>query len=194
MSSLDKITDKIIEQANEKANKILHQAEVKVKEIQERVKNEQNSLIAETKIIAEKEHKIVIEQSESSDRQERRQQLLAVKRKCIRQVISESKQQIESLPKKEYFDLLLRLFKRNALPDNGKIYFSRLDSRRVPVDFIKQCNEFLKEGSVELAGENKTINNGFVITYGKVEIDCSIDSIFKSNSQILEDKAAVFLK
>jgi len=194
MSSLDRITDKIIEQANSKANEILSQAELEIKEIEAKAQNEQNQLFSEAKIAAEKEHRMVIDQFESSDRQERRQQLLTVKRRCIKQVVCETKQQIEALPKKEYFDLLLRLFKRNALPDNGKIYFSKSDSKRVPVDFIKQCNEFLKNGSVELAGESKNINNGFIITYGKVEIDCSIDSIFKSNNQNLEDKAAVFLK
>lgn len=194
MNSLDKITDKIIKQAEENANEILSLAEQKVKKIQDQSKKEQDVLLEEAEKLAEKEHKIIILQAESNDRQERRQEMLAVKRKVIRQIVSESKRQIENLPTKEYFDFLLRLFERNALQGEGKLYLSKSDSKRMPKDFIEHCNEKLSNGTVEFAGTNKNIEKGFLITYGKIEIDCSIDSVFRSKKQVLEDKAAKFLK
>ena len=145
--------------------------------------------------MAENEHKKIISHSQSSDRQNRKQKLLSIKRKVIKDIVAESKNQIEKFPTKEYFDLLLMLFEKNALKDqNGDIYFSKNDLKRLPKDFIKRCNEKLSEASIRLAGESENINNGFLITYGKIEINCSIDSIFESNSQLLEDKAAVFLQ
>ena len=195
MSALDKITEEILKQADDQADEIISKATAKVKQLKKDVKEKQDKLLNEARIMAENEHKKIILHSQSNDRQNRKQKLLSIRRKVIKDIVTESKHQIENFPTKEYFDLLLMLFERNALKDkNGDIYFSKNDLKRLPKDFIKKCNEKLSGVSIRLAGENKNIRNGFLITYGKIEIDCSIDSIFESNSQLLEDKVAVFLQ
>lgn len=195
MSALDNITEEILKQADDQADEIINKATVKVSELQKDVKEKQDELLNEAKNMAENEHKKIISHSQSSDRQNRKQKLLSIKRKVIKDIVAESKNQIEKFPTKEYFDLLLMLFEKNALKDqDGDIYFSKNDLKRLPKDFIKRCNEKLSEASIRLAGESENINNGFLIIYGKIEINCSIDSIFESNSQLLEDKAAVFLQ
>ena len=195
MSALDKITEEILKQADDQADEIISKATAKVKQLKKDVKEKQDKLLNEARIMAENEHKKIILHSQSNDRQNRKQKLLSIKRKVIKNIVTESKHKIENFPTKEYFDLLLMLFERNALKDqNGDIYFSKNDLKRLPKDFIKKCTEKLSGVSIRLAGENKNIRNGFLITYGKIEIDCSIDSIFESNSQLLEDKVAVFLQ
>jgi V/A-type H+-transporting ATPase subunit E len=57
----------------------------------------------------------------------------------------------------------------------------------VPDDFIERCNAGIKDGSVKLEGETDRVKSGFIIVYGKIEQNCSVDSLFDTNKNRIWD-------
>lgn len=188
MNGLDKIKAEINAEASGRAQKInqeaMHTAEKVARDADEKMEawKEEFSQKLET------ECKIIEERGASANRQARKQALLEVRSGVISDAIAQAKSQIEGLPTKDYFNLMLSLFRQNSRELDGEISFSVEDSTRVPSDFIDKCKATLKTGSIEICDSTNTIKNGFLLIYGKTEQNCSIDSIFDSNKNLFRDE------
>ncbi|HHW45327.1 MAG TPA: hypothetical protein GXX17_00260 [Clostridiales bacterium] len=188
MSGLDKIIAAILEEAKAQADRIICEANQKAAEILEKGQAEREEWKRRFDETTEQECLEMINQAKSLSRQERRRALLGARGQVIDEIIAEAKAKIESLPDKEYFDLLLRLFEKNALPQDGVIRFAPADYKRIPDDFLERCKQVFPGNTLRLTGDMESIRNGFVIEYGDILQNCSIDSIFESERQMLRDK------
>ena len=66
---------------------------------------------------------------------------------------------------------------------------SEKDLSRVPSDFEDKANVVAtkKGGTVELSKEAVNIDGGFILKYGNIEINSSIDALFEENEEKLVD-------
>lgn len=188
MNGLDKIIAQIIAEAKAQADSIIGEANQKAAEILEKGQAEHEEWKRRFDETTEQECLEMINQAKSAGRQDRRRALLLARGQVIDEIVAEAKAKIESLPDKEYFDLLFRLFEKNALPQDGVIRFSPADYKRIPDDFLERCRQVFPGNTLRLTGDMEDIHNGFVIEYGKILQNCSIDSIFESERQLLRDK------
>ncbi len=188
MSGLDKIVAAIIEEAKAQADKIIEEAKLQAAEILEKGRAEGERFKRQFEETTEQECSKIIEQAKSLSRQERRRALLGARVQVINEIMAEAKTKIESLPDKEYFDFLLRLFEKNAQPLDGVIRFAPDDFERVPDGFLERCKQVYPDYNFRLTGDMESIGRGFVIDYGEILLDCSIDSVFESEKQMLTDK------
>ena len=192
MNGLNKIIDEIVRGAEKEAAKIVDSA---------------SALTAENSVAARAEHELwkqeflepvrqeckdITRRFESKDRQKRRGELLKVRNRMIDEIITEAKAKIAELPDEEYFELLFRLFQKNSLQMDGVICFARAEYAKVPKDFIERCNN--TACSIKMSEPVEEISNGFIIKYGNIIQNCSIDSIFESNWQLFRDKVNECLK
>lgn len=188
MSGLDKIIAEILADAKAQADRILSESAEKAAEILEQGRAEREQWKHRFEEATEQECRELVSQADSAARQERRRALLKARGQVIDEIIAEAKAKIEALPDEEYFDLLFRLFEKNAQPLDGVIRFAPADYARLPEGFLERCRQVRPGYHLELAGDMESIRNGFVIEYGNILQNCSIDSIFESERQLLRDK------
>lgn len=101
---------------------------------------------------------------------------------AIDNVLEDANIKIKSLPDSEYSDALVRVFKENAHDTDGVIYISDTDRQRIKSDFISSCNSCLKSGQMKWGGFVSKLDNGFILSYGKIDVKCTIDNIFNAKS------------
>lgn len=187
MSGLDKIADTIVWEAQEKANKIKIEAQEKVQAIETEAAGDTEALKRDLAEDIERQADAVIERYASDSRQERRRLLLKTRSDAIEDVISAANERIINMPDNEYFDMMRGLCVRNARVGEGILHFSEADNSRLPGSFIERCNAEIRDGSVVLGEPAANIAHGFLITYGNVVQNCSLESIFEINKNQIWD-------
>lgn len=188
MSGLNKIMAEIMAKANNQSNEIINEANQKAAEITKKGQVEREEWKRQFEETVEQENREIISRAESTNRQSRRRALLSVRGEVIDEIIAEAKANIESLPTKEYFDFLFILFKKHAQPHDGVIHFAPADYAKIPDDFLERCNQVFPDYELGISGDREDIKRGFVIQYGNILQNCSMDAIFKSKRQTLRDK------
>ncbi len=189
MSGLDKIAETIKKEAQAKADKIIAQAQAKAGDIAKKAAAEMDEYKKSYQETISREAQAVRERYAADGRQARKQALLKARSMVIEDTIAKAKDSIKNLPDGEYFDFLLNICLKNAQSGQGELYFAQADLDRLPGDFMQRCNAGIADGSLELAGGTPGMENGFIIKYGNIEQNCSIDSIFESKRNLLWDTA-----
>ena len=120
----------------------------------------------------------------------RKQAVLAAKQEVIGRVLEAAYSRVMELSPAEYFDMLEKLLREYALPEEGEICFSARDLDRMPEGFTGKIRTIAAEkgGSLTLSGETRRIDGGFILIYGGVEENCTIKAVFDSKRDELSDR------
>jgi len=188
MSTLDKIIEEILEQARGQADAIINGANEKAADIASQAQADRDEWKRQLDETAASENLERANRAESGRRQNRRRALLNARGQVIDAVIAYTKAKIIRLPDGEYSDFLFRLFEKNAQPLDGSIRVAPSDFARLRNDFLARCRSVFPENKLELSGDADGIENGFVIEYGNVIQNCSLDGIFEAEGQALRDR------
>lgn len=187
MGGLEKIIESITLEAKEKADEILFDAKETADGIYAEFEQNKAKIIEESTILTQEECMKISKKTEAEADAEARRIVLSAKRSAIEEILAKIKEKIKNAPSKEYFDLLVKLAKANREDMTGEMFFGKKDLERLPEDFSKRVNEGLEKGSITISDESLDIDGGFIIKYGKVDINCSIDSIFEDKKNVLSD-------
>ena len=190
MTGLEKILIEIEDEAKNAAT-----ATVKV------AQQDADALIAKAKVQGEEKSIAISKQSEadvsdylsrakSAAALQKRKSILNAKQEMINAVIEKAQDTILHLSDKEYFDTILKMIEKHALAQDGEIAFSPVDLKRMPSGFEAQINKAIskKNATLKVSKDTKNINGGFVLIYGGVEENCSIDALFDAAHETLQDK------
>lgn len=115
--------------------------------------------------------------------------LLETRQSIIEDVLIKAKAKILIQEKDEYFETMLKLLAKSVQPEKGEIIFSEKDLGRLPADFDKKINEVATKngGTLTVSQDKAPITGGFILKYGNIEINSSIDAIFEENKEVLTD-------
>ena len=83
---------------------------------------------------------------------------------------------------------LEKLAVRNACKGEGEMRLSKADLDRVPSGFVERINAGLKDGSVKLAAQGADIENGFILVYGDIEINCTFRALINEQKDTIREK------
>lgn len=189
MNGLEKILKDINDDTQTECNKILSEAKKQAEII---IKTTDNEAV---KISEAEEQKLKILENELNSRSqsaakiEKQKILLEEKQKIIDNIILKTYNKILSLPDKEYFEFLMKIAVKNIGRGNGKILFNSRDLKRIPNHFMSQLNAQAQKvsGSIILSEKTTNINGGFILNYGGIEENCSLDALFYSRSEEMKD-------
>ncbi len=184
MGGLSNIIAEILQDAKIKADEILEKANKDAAETRIQCEKDKQILIDEKKAEAQKECMKISELMELSAEAEARQMVLAAKTKIIIEIFEYIKNDLKN--SKEYFDILLKLLENWSENQDGVMYFSKKDLERLPKDFSEKAKKVSK-GSIEISPDPVDIDSGFIIRYGKIDINCSIDAIFEDRKNKIFD-------
>lgn len=175
----DGLIREVLDRAQKEAAQIRSEAEKKAGDSVERIRRESDARLADSK-----------SRAQSAAALTKRQLLLQEKQNLIGEVLEKAKETFLALPEAEYFDTLLALLKKNALSEQGEIILNERDRKRLPADFEKKAEEAAKAkgGSLRISEKTREIDGGLILVYEGIEQNCSVDALFETNIEMLQDK------
>ncbi len=189
MAGLDNIIEQILKSSEDAAEKTLSAARKEAEELLAKADKETEQEIQAIRLRSEQNTADILARGSSGANLRYRQGLLACRQRLIQEVLSEALEHLKNLETKDYFDTVIRLAKKSALPKEGQIYFSRKDLLRLPAGFEAALNDALKEtgGILHISDIPKDLDGGFILSYGGIEENCSFDALFDSERDALKD-------
>ncbi len=186
MSGLDIITDAILDKAKEQKEAILKEAEAKKNEILKEAKDRAENDCLEIKNNALKKAENIEALLKQGAEGKLSREFLKKKSDLIKEVLKEAEETVLSLPREEYNSLLLNLLSKNAREGReGEIVFSQKDKEKISDEVMEKA----KALNLIPSFDGKNIQGGFILKYGKIAENCSVEAIFNEN----REKATDFL-
>ncbi len=195
MTGLEKMKSQILDEANEtaqtkiseakaQADEILNQARAEAAKDEESISRKSDAEVAEYK-----------ERVESSADLQTRTRMLEARQQMITDVLDRAYESLTAMDTEAYFSMLEKLVKKYALPEEGELVLSPADAGRMPAGFEERVSEIARDkgGSLTIAKETRKIDNGFVLVYGGIEENCTLEAIFDAERDDLSDIAQKIL-
>ena len=190
MAGLDKIIGQIRQESEDIAARTIGEARAEADEI---VKEARESAQAECDRIEKRsEHAVkdALERGQSAADLQKRRGILALKQRLVQEVLEQALKNMKNMEAESYFETLVRLASKAAMRgEEGTIYFSEKDLKRLPADMEDRLNRELKEkkATLKISQEARDIDGGFILSYGGIEENCSFDALFEAAGEQLQD-------
>ncbi len=187
MSAEEKILQGILDDAKAQADKILSDGEAVCREITAQTEQMVKSYSATTTSNALISAKNIKQNAESAAELIVRDAKLAKRHSEIEKTLGIAKEKILSLSDKEYFSLLSSLAVKNARKgEEGTLILGKSDLKRNTEEFLKLLKQ--EEISVQISKTPADISGGFILKYGDIEYNLTIDAVINDKREVLEDK------
>ena len=189
MTGLDKMKSQILDEAKAAAEGKIAEAKAQAEET---IRSAKEDAAKQTESILHKSKNDVSnyqERLESSIDLQKRTKILAAKQEVIAGVLEKARAKVEAMEAGEYFSMLLKMVEKYALAQDGEICLCAADLARLPEGFEAEVSRIAQEkgGSLKLSGKGKQIKNGFILVYGGVEENCTINAMFDAKKDELSD-------
>lgn len=190
MTGVENIVKSIEDDANKLAGKILDDAKLKAESVFKAANQKATGMSLDMTDKAEKIAKLTVERAKSSALIEKKRAILAEKSKIVSDTIDSAKEYLMNLPDCEYFDFLLKIFKNRVAKDNCILIFSEDDLNRMPDNFKLEISRLEKENNIkfEISKTAREFSGGFIISYGEIEENCTIEALFNDNVDSICDE------
>lgn len=186
MGGLEKIIQDISAQADTEIAAIESDANEKIAGIKNDGETKKSDIRAQMTKQTQDECMKLSEMIEASAESEARRIILEAKNNSIDKILEYIKASVKNADAAEYFANLLKLAAVNCEDGDGVMYLCKKDLARLPADFEEKVNMSAK-GRITISPDAADIDSGFIIKYGKVDINCSVDSLFEDKKNTLSD-------
>lgn len=189
MAGIQGITDEILQEANKSADTIIAEA-----------KKAAETLLSQTRAECEEEEKkalqraavdadALIARANSQAGLLRRQAVLTERQSIIGNVIRLAYDKLAGQDAASYFGMIMKLLEKTVEKGEGEILFPAKDLARLPENFASliEAAAAKKGGKLTISREAAPIENGFILRYGGIEINNSLQSVFASMQDAMQD-------
>lgn len=189
MAGIDVFTEKILQEAEEKAAAVRRKAEEQAAEIRRKAEEDAQNHLVQAEEKAEREADALAARIHARIEMQDRQAVLAARQEVIRSVISEAKERLAGQEPDAYFAMLAKLAAKAAGASGGELLLSAKDRKRMPADFLEQVQKLTGEGgkTLTLSAETAEIRDGVLIRRGGIEENCALDMLFAEKKESLQD-------
>jgi V/A-type H+-transporting ATPase subunit E len=182
MNGIDKITEKIKNDALEEAGVIIDAAKADAQKTIDKFKAdaaaEKDKIGRQTEL---RKLEIVKHQDDMAHL-EGRKQLLSAKQSVLDDVFKEAFKTIRKLEKAEYIDFLSGMAFKTSLNGIDEIILSAADRESYGADIVAKANRLLessgKNASLVLSDEVRDIDGGLILRTGNIETNCTFDVLY----------------
>ena len=188
MPGLDKILARLNEECEAQCDSIRAAADEKAAQIVARAQTEGNAVIRAHEEAAEKQAGALIARAESAGALAARRDALRVKTELIEAVLAEAKQRLKEAPAPLYFARLSELVNKHTRGEAGELLLGAADLSRLPADFASSL-----PANVRLSETPAAIEDGFILRFGDIEINCTFNALFAAAHDELTLQAAKLL-
>ncbi|MBR5129346.1 MAG: V-type ATP synthase subunit E [Firmicutes bacterium] len=190
--SIEKITSKILGEAEEEKKVVLAEAQKKVDEILAQAKEEAKNLLASEEATGLDTKEKTISRRKSVADIDSRKLILQKKQELIDDCFKKAVDALASMEEAEYVDFLVNLGKQSG-ETSGQLIFNTRDKEAVGEKVCQKLNEAVKDAKFSLADETRNIKGGFVMQVGKVYINNSVEALVAENKDAMNSEVAAML-
>lgn len=192
MSGLEEILKNIDLRQKETENGITAAADKRINAIRKEADLKAQTAYSEYMEKASKKNRLEFENACSSADSAMKRKVLAFKVEQIDTAIGKTLSRLHSLEASEYFALLEKLIGKHLSLGEGIVSLNKTDLERLPADFESkiQSAAAAKGCSVKLSREAADIEDGFILSYGKIVENCSFRAIIEAEKEGVRDTAA----
>lgn len=192
MTGLDKIIAQINLDAQNTCESIKTKSDSECEKLLGDAKTEAQSILKNGEVRAEKKYKDIITRANSAAELEERKIMLFARQSVISAMISNALKSLQGLPDDKYFELIYKLISKYSEKTDGEISLNSADLSRLPENFESKANSASK-GKLTLSKTPVSIDGGFILAYGGVDVNCSFSSLFSDNNEKISDAVAKLL-
>lgn len=218
MTGLDKMTAKIIADAQAEADRILKDADAECEAINARYLAEAGAECARLGESAERECESLITRARSSAAMAKREAYLMAQSKLVDRAFAMAEKEILSLPADKYLDLLISMLKgaikrqiesekenreiygEDTAPEIYEVLLNYHDREHYGKDLIEGLHRNLVGKmkladleKVKLSSDTVNINGGLILRCGDVEANCALSMMFAEVRRTTEAKVSAAL-
>jgi len=194
---LEKLIERILRDAEEKAENIRSEAQMRRREVISEANREAEAryhrMVNEARRTWEEEKK----QRVTMAALEARKSILEQKQEMIQEVFDRTLGAMRDMPEDQYVDLIIRLLLVVVEDTGGELVMSSRDRERIGEEIISKANTAFeqagKRGRITLSSETRDISAGFVLQAEGVEINSSVEALISSKREELEPEVVRIL-
>ncbi|HHW03927.1 MAG TPA: V-type ATP synthase subunit E [Thermoanaerobacterales bacterium] len=197
MEGIERIKEKIMQEAREKEQQILNEARAEADQI---LKNSEQTAeeikqqsLQKAKRQAEEEKRKILSMAEL----EERKGLLQAKQQIIDEVFDKARQELANLPAEDYRQWFCEMLLENSVTGDEEIIIDEKDKSRITPDLLAKVNEELKKrgksGNLKISAKTRPMIGGFILKARDMEINSTFDSLIKLQREELETGIAKIL-
>ncbi len=183
MAEIQQITDYILSKAKNEGEELLARAGNEYDMLLEQAAVQAQDVRAQIISKARSEASDIERRAISALAQKKSALILELKNSAIADVIRMAKDEILNMPDKDYADFIIRILKCNATGQKGTIAFNEKDTSRLSTELANTLEEYL----LTIDSTPADISGGFVLKYGSILINCSLDALFKEKEEQFVD-------
>lgn len=176
--SAETVSD-ILGKANDAAAVTLRDAEKAAEQLKEGFRHEAERKAAET-----------ADRAAANDEMELKRAILKKKQEIIRETLDGTRRALTETRDKGYFEMLTSLLNRYAAKGkDGEILMTDADKKAM----TKEFETAVSAHGLKVSDKALVADSGFVLVYGSIEINCTVDAIFDAYADELSDMLGAFL-
>ena len=189
MAGVDNIVNEILQQGQAKADELIAEARAKADEILQKSAEADEKMKLSSEQNTQRRVKDLAERAKSQSSLQKRQTVLKARQEIIDGVIEKAYLKLSTQGDEDYFSMAEKLVEKTARAGDGIICFNAEDLKRVPADFAQRIEKIArsKGGTLKISDKGAKIRSGFILSYGGIEENCTLDSIFTEKRDELRD-------
>ena len=197
MNGIEKITARIIAEANAEAAATIAAAQAQAGEIgaanEKKAQEEYQASMRTGKVETEQR----IQRLGNTARLEAKKEILALKQELIAAAYAKAKEKILNLPEAEYVAFLAAQAGKASISGDETIVLNETDKAKLGAQVAEAANALVKERGLEpkltLAETTAAISGGLLLRKGAVEVNCALDSLVDMSRNSLDAEIAAVL-
>ena len=115
----------------------------------------------------------------STAQMEARKVGLAAKQEMVEKAYELALEKLCSMPDGAYVKTVAELLVQAAPNGRGAVIFAPEERARIGEAAVRAANEQLSGGKLTLSEETRPLKGGFILSDGKVEVNCSFDTLVR---------------
>ena len=197
MNGIEKITARIIAEANAEAAATIAAAQAQAGEIgaanEKKAQEEYQACLRTGSVETEQR----IQRLGNTARLEAKKEILALKQELIAAAYAKAKEKILNLPEAEYVAFLAAQAGKASISGDETIVLNETDKAKLGAQVAEAANALVKERGLEpkltLAETTAAISGGLLLRKGAVEVNCALDSLVDMSRNSLDAEIAAVL-
>lgn len=190
MSGVDKILEKILNDARESADVITGQAELQADELRERKLHQAEKKAEDVLRAAQAEEQEILRRKQAVCDLELRKRTLAVKREAMQEAFDLAQERLLALEEERYRAFMQKLIVGCAALGDGELTVAARDAHVIDKRFVDRIEKQLKaEGTpvrLHIAGMDDSLCGGFIYAAGGMQVNCTVSAILEQQREALE--------
>lgn len=190
--SIEKITSKILGEAEEDKKVVLADAQREASAIVMSAKAEADAFLAKEEANALDNKEKTISRRKSVADIDSRKLVLQKKQELINDCFDKAEDALASMEEDAYVEFMVGLVKQSG-ECNGQLIFNKKDKESVGQKVCQKLNTAVSGGDFVLADETRNFKGGFILQVGKVYINNTVEALVAENKDAMNSEVAAML-